>query len=70
VDHENPDHDEDDDPPVVKRGKYDRWIEPAKRAVMERFSTNTTDLAYSRQICVGVEREYFHWVTRRALGEL
>lgn len=70
MDEDNPDTDQDDEPPVIKRGKYDRWIEPAKRAVIRRFSGNPRDLAYSRQICIGVEGDYFHWVTRRALGEL
>jgi hypothetical protein len=49
----------------------DRRIDEAKTAVMEQFfRDDTKQVYYGRQIEVALEREFFHWITNRALNEL
>jgi hypothetical protein len=49
---------------------HDPKVDEAKAAIMERYLGEGKRVFYSRQIEVGLEREFFHWITSRALEEL
>ena len=48
----------------------DRKIDEAKAAVFQRFFAEGLNVFYGRQIEIAMERQYFHWITKRALNEL
>jgi len=49
----------------------DRQIDVAKGVLIERFFPDDgTTVYYGRQLEVALEREFFHWITKRALNEL
>lgn len=49
----------------------DRKVDEAKKALLERFfPSHGTNVYYGRQLEVLLEREFFHWITKRALNEL
>lgn len=49
----------------------DRKVEEAKKALLARFfPLHGTNVYYGRQLEVLLEREFFHWITKRALNEL
>src|SRR5580700_7822291 len=49
----------------------DRMIDVAKGVVFERFfRDDVKEVYYGRQIEVALEKEFFHWITNRALNEL
>jgi hypothetical protein len=48
----------------------DGYVDSAKRVLVEFFQANRESVFYQRQLQVIFEREYFHWITVRALLEL
>src|SRR5438105_1017156 len=49
----------------------DRVIDDARAVIMERFFREDVKLVYyGRQVEVALERQFFHWITNRALNEL
>lgn len=48
----------------------DRKIDEAKAGLLDFFAAQPDRVFYSRQLAVLHEREFFHWITTRALGEL
>jgi hypothetical protein len=49
----------------------DHQIDAAKIVLMGRFfADGTTDVFYGRQIEIALERDFFHWITKKALNEL
>lgn len=49
----------------------DRKVDEAKvRLLDEFFPGGGTDVYYGRQLEVWLEKEFFHWITRKALAEL
>ena len=48
----------------------DRKIDAAKIVVFERFFAQDLNVYYGRQLEIAMEREFFHWITKRALNEL
>jgi hypothetical protein len=60
------------DPPEEEEAKRprDRQIDVAKEIIMERYLGGGTDVYYARQIEIWLEKEFFHWITKRALNEL
>lgn len=49
----------------------DPVIDEAKSVLMEKFfQPDTTRVYYGRQLEVLVERNFFHWITKKALNEL
>jgi hypothetical protein len=49
----------------------DRVIDEAKVVIMERlFRDDTKEVYYGRQVEIALERQFFHWITNRALNEL
>jgi hypothetical protein len=67
------DHDDyEPDPPEADEPKKprDRKVEEAKTAIMERYFGDGTNVYYSRQIEIWLEKQFFHWITKKALNEL
>jgi hypothetical protein len=64
------DFDFDWEPDDVPERPRDRKIDEAKAAIMERYLGSGKNVFCSRQIEIGLEREFFHWITSRALNEL
>jgi len=60
---------EDDIRAAVGDGPRDPAVDRAKRAVMAQVFP-TPRVIYHRQAQVALERDFFHWVTGRALREL
>jgi len=58
-----------EDVPVVRR-RRDPQTEKAKAALLEFFHRDPPRVYYQRQLQVIFERDFFHWVTVRALREL
>lgn len=48
----------------------DRQIDSAKKVILERYLGSGTNVFYARQIEIWLEKEFFHWITKRALNEL
>lgn len=48
----------------------DDKIDGAKAAVLRFLEENTQNIFYERQLSVIFERDYFHWITAKALFEL
>lgn len=48
----------------------DPKTDEAKQRLIEFFRQRPTDVFYLQQLKVRFEREFFHWITGRALGEL
>ena len=49
----------------------DNKIDEAKLALMARFFTNdATAVYYGRQLEIALEKDYYHWITKKALNEL
>lgn len=49
----------------------DRQIDAAKDLLMDHyFPDGSTDVYYGRQIEVALEKDFFHWITKKALNEL
>lgn len=62
-----------DDPAIeaeVAQYVRDEKIADAKAAVLRFLDENTQHIFYERQLTVIFEREYFHWITVKALFEL
>lgn len=57
------------EPEPVER-LVDRYTEDAKEAILAYFDEERSRIAYQRQVEVMFEREFFHWVTARAVDEL
>jgi hypothetical protein len=57
------------DEPEPARGP-DPQIPAARAAVLELFASSPTQVFFSRQVEVRLEKEYFHWITNRAIREL
>lgn len=54
-----------------KRRPRDRKIDEAKAVLMERFfPEDGKAVYYARQLEIAVERQFFHWITKKALNEL
>jgi hypothetical protein len=52
-------------------GQRDRVVNEAKEVLLTRyFPPGSTRVYYGRQIEVGLEDTFFHWITAKALGEL
>jgi hypothetical protein len=51
--------------------RRDRVIDEAKAVLLEKFfPKGSTGVYYGRQVEVRLERQFFHWITSRALNEL
>ncbi len=49
----------------------DRVVDKAKEVLIENFFTkDSSAVYYGRQLEVRLERQFFHWITSKALGEL
>jgi hypothetical protein len=48
----------------------DAYVDLAKESLKKFFEDNSNKVFYQRQLVVIFEKEYFHWITVRALGEL
>jgi hypothetical protein len=49
----------------------DSKVDEARAALLERFfPADSKDVYYGRQLEVALEREFFHWITKKALNEL
>lgn len=50
----------------------DRKIDEAKSALMDRYFGDETkeEVYYGRQLEIWLEKEFFHWITKKALNEL
>lgn len=48
----------------------DRYVEGASNALLKFINGNAADVFYERQLQVLFEKDYFHWITSRALAEL
>lgn len=64
-----------DDWPDGGEGQFIQWprdprLDPAKADLAEWFKRNPTGVFYGRQIEVIFEKQYFHWITHKALKEL
>jgi hypothetical protein len=57
------------DEPELIRGP-DPQIPAAREAVLQLFASSPTQVFYSRQIEVRLEKQHFHWITNRAIREL
>jgi hypothetical protein len=57
------------DEPEPSRGP-DPQIPAARDAVLAMFAASPTQVFYSRQIEVRLEKDHFHWITNRAIREL
>jgi hypothetical protein len=57
---------------AVKSGRRrDRVVDEAKDLLLaEYFPEGATRVYYGRQVEVGLEERFFHWITSRALNEL
>ena len=64
--------DYDYDEPVEEERPRDPAVDRAKVALTEFFRGRraTTDVFYNTQLAVLFEREFFHWITKRAVNEL
>lgn len=64
----------DDEPPVYIRSEEprprDRKTDEARARLVSLFAENPTRVYFGRQIEVLLEKEFFHWITSRALAEL
>lgn len=63
---------ENNDDPEKESAEYrrDAYVDIAKRDLLKFFKENSSSVFYQRQLLVIFEKEYFHWITGRALGEL
>ncbi len=62
---------DDYDEPELEERPRDRRVDEAKEYLLaEVFGKNPEMVFYGRQIEVIVERDFFHWITTAALGEL
>lgn len=48
----------------------DTKIDEAKKVIFEKYFSEGVGVFYSRQIEIWMERDFFHWITNRALSEL
>ncbi len=48
----------------------DRKIDEAKNMLMQRYLSSGKNVYYARQLEIWMEKDFFHWITARALGEL
>lgn len=69
--------DEDDfeyeaiDTDVDENKPRDSKIDEAKSILLDRyFQPSTLEVYYGRQLEIWMEREFFHWITKKALNEL
>jgi hypothetical protein len=63
-------YDEEDDEEEPRRPR-DHKIDEAKTALMSRyFPDDGTRVYYARQLEIWLERDFYHWITKRALNEL
>jgi hypothetical protein len=58
------------DEEILAGEEVDAAVEDAKTALRQWFSDHSEEVFYQQQLEVIFERDYFHWVTRRALREL
>jgi hypothetical protein len=59
-----------DEPDHAEEPEPDPAVAPAKPRILQLFGAGTGRLLYQIQIAVILEREFFHWITVRALREL
>ena len=57
----------EEEPP---KGPRDRHIDEAKKVILDRYLGSGTNVYYARQIEIWLEKDFFHWITKRALNEL
>ena len=58
------------DEPEEPQRPRDRKIDEAKEVIFIRYFSDGTNVYYGRQLEIWMEREFFHWITKRALNEL
>lgn len=58
------DEPEPPDPPM------DHKVEEAMDVIMENFLGGGKDVFYSRQVEIWLEKQFYHWITKKALREL
>jgi hypothetical protein len=70
VDDQDGDYWNDGEEASKPKRRRDRKVDEAKRDLLEIFERRPDDVFFGRQLEVAVEKEYFHWITDRALGEI
>jgi hypothetical protein len=55
---------------ALPAGREDRYVISARERIRQWFRDNPNRVVYQQQLCVLLERDYFHWITRRAVEEL
>ena len=58
------------DEEILAEEEVDAAVEDVKTTLRQWFSDHSEEVFYQQQLEVTCERDYFHWVTRRALREL
>src|SRR3990172_9323569 len=58
------------DEEILAEEEVDAAVEDAKTTLRQWFSEHSEEVFYQQQLEVIFEKDYFHWVTRRALREL
>jgi hypothetical protein len=56
--------------PAEPERPRDRKIDEAKAVLMEEYFSGGTNVYYARQLEIWKEKQFFHWITSRALREL
>ena len=54
----------------LDRYPRDKVVDQAKEALEEFFRTNNEDVFYMQQLEVFLEKQFFHWITAKAINEL
>ncbi len=57
-------------PDLEEERPRDTVIDDARSAIEEYIQNNPTDVFYLKQLQVIFERQFFHWITAKAIGEL
>jgi hypothetical protein len=68
--YEEPDYEPGDEPDYAVARLRDRKIDEAKAVILEQYFSVERSVYYARQIEIGLEKQFFHWITKRALNEL
>ncbi len=63
-------YDDENDESVLEVENEDPVLETARERLAEFFDQNRDGVFYSRQLEVRFEREFFHWITNRAIRDL
>lgn len=63
-------YDHEPEEPELPQKPRDRKIDEAKEIVFQRYFAEGQNVYYGRQLEIWMEKEFFHWITKRALNEL